>query len=361
MVSKKGNRMAFFAARVLCIGLLLAIAMPIVACSRGSDVPLSAGLSMIEGVPVYDDAVAMRTDHFTVTPGMMSYWFYSYGGALIVEMEKQVPYDATRSLHDQSYRDGRSFYDVLMNSTLQKISEMLIYCEAADRAGIALSAEQQGAIESRMTSLRYEAATYGMEAEAYLQRLFGPLMTATDLQRCYELETLASEHSRTINRDLESAISIEQIKEYAKANGLSDDTPARNMAYLVIPYAGGKPNEATVSRVLEALRAAPVPQTLRDSGVGSYGEESSLTPSNTGVAAISQWLFSDGRNVGDHGRVEAGNVTYVLIYTGNGMSFAEAEARMRLYDSAYAAWYNGWVEQLCFGYNYDVLDSYDIF
>ena len=360
MSSKKCIRLAVFATRSLCICLVLTLLMTFAACSQGSDAPLSPGLSMIEGVPVYDDGVAMQTDHFTVTPGMMSYWFYSYGGALITEMEKQVPYDSSRSLHDQIYRDGLSFYDVLMNSTLQKVSEMLIYCEAAKNAGVALTAEQQSAIESNMISVRFEAATYGMEAEAYLKRLFGPLITVADLQESYKLETLAAAYSRTVNKELENGITDEQIRAYVSANGLNDTTPSRNLSYLSISYAGGTPNETAVSSVINALNAAPVAQTLRDSNVGSYGEERNLTPENTGVSAISKRLFEDGRAVGDYGRVEAGNATYVLIYTGNGISFAEVSARMRLYDNAFAAWYNGWVEQLCFGYNYDILDSFDI-
>ena len=42
------------------------------------------------------------------------------------------------------------------------------------------------------------------------------------------------------------------------------------------------------------------------------------------------------------------------------MTYAEVEARRALFDSAYATWYNGWVEALTFGYNYDCLDSYDV-
>jgi uncharacterized protein YerC len=315
---------------------------------------------MIEGEPVHDSGVAMKTDHFTVTPGMMAYFFYSYGGALMAEMEKQVPYDKTKTLHDQTFKDGLSWYDVLMNSTLKRVSEMLIYCEAAKEAGVSLSEAQQASIENRMSSLRIEAASYRMELDPYLQRFYGPRITSSDLRTVYEYEALATAHSATVNKMLEDGITQEKIEAYAAEHGLNDATLSRNIAYLAIPYVGNAANEAAVSAVMAAMGSAPDADTLQGSDKGSFGEERNLTPDNTGVTAISDWLFASGRAVGDWGRVEGVGATYILIYTGNGMSFAHVSARMRLYDNAFADWYNGWVERLCFGYNYDILDSYDI-
>ncbi|MBQ9778008.1 MAG: hypothetical protein IJW22_03690, partial [Clostridia bacterium] len=71
------------------------------ACKRGSDVPISPGLSLIEGEPIFDKKIALRTDHFIITPGMMAFYFYDYGGAVMARMEKEKPYEKTKSLHDQ--------------------------------------------------------------------------------------------------------------------------------------------------------------------------------------------------------------------------------------------------------------------
>ena len=352
------------------LSLLLAIlaAVTLAACTTtengptgGSNAPLSPGLSMIEGVAIHDSGVAMQTDNFKITPGMMAYFFYGYGGALLPEMEKNVPYDSSKTLHDQIYRDGLSFYDVLMNSTLQKVSELLIYCEAAKAEGIELTEQQRLSLDSTMTSLRVEAAGYGMELDAYLQRFYGPLITAADLQRVYEYEMLGTTYSATVRVRLEGGITMEQINAYVAEKGLTDTTLSRNIVYLAIPYVGGSANEATASAVMEALQNAPTAATLeQNAGSGSYGTERDLTRNNMGVSALADWLYAEGRAVGDFGRVETSGATYILIYTGNGMTFSQVSARMSLYDNAYAAWYNGWVEQLCFGYNYDILDSYDI-
>ena len=160
---------------------------------------------------------------------------------------------------------------------------------------------------------------------------------------------------------LENGITDEAVRDALAHLSLRDDTPSRNISYIVVPYVGGKANDAAVSEILSALKAAPSAETLSGfSSAGSIGSESDLIPENTSVAAISDWLFAKGRAIGDSGRVEFGGYTYVMLYTGHGMTYSEVSVRMRLYDAAYADWYNGWVETLDFGYNYDVIDGYDV-
>ncbi len=347
--------------RFLITVLAFLMLFSLVSCKKGSDVPLSPGLSMIEGQPVYDENVAMQTDHFTVTPGMMAYFFYDYGGELLVSIEQSKPFDASRSLHEQIYEGELSFYDVIMNATLKKVSELLIYCEAAHAAGVGLTEAQQSAIEQELYSLTITAAMDSQTADVYLQARYGPLMSKDAFRQVLELELLASTYSVTVNRQLEGGISAEQIAEYADAHGLDDDTLSRNMAYMVIPHVGGAADEETVSKVLSALQATPKKDTL-DAYAADFtvGIEENLTPDNMGVAAMRDWLFDDARTKGDYGRVAGDGCTYVVIYTDNGMSFGHVSARMHLYDAAFAQWYNGWVNTLHFGYNYDIIDGYDV-
>lgn len=346
--------------RVSVALLCLAAVLLSVAC-RGSDVPLSPGLSVIEGEPVYDKDVAMRTDRFTVTPGMMAYFFYTYGATVLSGMEQTVPYDESKRLHDQMYTDTLSFYDVIMNETLDKVSRMLIYCEAGAAAGLTLTAEAQKAVEDTLTSYRMQAAIhYDMEIGAYLNALYGPLMTEADLRAVLELESFASSYSLTVESELEQGITEERIRAYAAEQGLTDATPSRNIAYLFVPFTEGAANEAVILQAMNALQASPSEQTLLGlAALGTTGTEKDLTPNNSGIKALEDWLFADGRRVGDYGRVDLDGATYILLYTGNGMSFGEASARMALFDAAYADWYNGWVARLHFGYNYDCLDGYD--
>ena len=355
---KKVPTVVRFFALLSALALLLSLS----SCKRGSDAPLSAGLQMIQGKPIYDENVAMTTDHFTVTAGMMAYFFYDYGGRLMATMEQNKAYDQTRSLHDQIYEDGLSWYEVIMNATLQKVSELLIYCEAAHAAGVSLSEAQLATIDKEISSATMDAAAiYSKTLDEYCQMLYGPLMSGNDLRRVLEYELLANSYSFTVKKTLEDGITDEMVKDALAHLSLRDDTPSCNISYVAVPYVSEKANDAKVNEILAALQASPRAETLSAfSGVGTVGHESNLIPDNTNIAVISNWLFQTGRKVGDCGRVEVGSYTYVLLYTGNGMTYSEVGVRMRLYDAAYADWYNGWVEALDFGYNYDVIDGYDI-
>ena len=347
--------------RIFVTVLAFLLPFSFASCKKGSDVPLSPGLSMIEGEPIYDENVAMQTDHFTVTPGMMAYFFYDYGGEVLAAIEQTKPFDASKTLHEQVYEGEQSFYDVIMNATLKKVSDLLIYCEAAHAAGVSLTEAQRSAIEQELYNLTLTAAMDSQTADAYLQARYGPLMSKDAFGQVLELELLASSYSVTVNRQLEGAITEEQIKDYADAHGLDDSTPSRNMAYAVIPHVGGAADEESVNAVLTALKASPEAATLEQfSQKYTVGNEENLTPDNVGAEAIGKWLFDAARAKGDYGRISGDGCTYVAIYTGNGMSYGMVSARMHLYDAAFANWYNGWVKALHFGYNYDIIDGYDI-
>ena len=223
--SKKAPRVWCFLALLLLLALLLA------SCQRGSDAPISPGLKMIEGKPIYDDGVAMSTDHFTVTPGMMAYFFYHYGGQLMAQMEQSVPYDQTRSLHDQIYGDGLSFYDVIMNATLQKVSEMLIYCEAAYAQGVDLTDAQRATVDGELSNLAMDvAAKYSKTLDEYCQMLYGPLMTAADLRSVLTCELLANTYSFTVKKTLEGGITEQAVQDALAHLSFREDTPSRNIS-----------------------------------------------------------------------------------------------------------------------------------
>ncbi len=347
--------------RVAAALLALVLALSLAACKKGSDVPLTPGLSVIEGVPVYDKDVAMQTDHFVITPGMMAYFFYTYGASMIEQMESEVPFDDSKNLHDQMYTDTLCWYDAIMNVTLERVTKMLILCEAGQAEGLKLTDEQQEGIENALSAYRMDAViTYDVSLEEYLQAMYGPLMTEPDLRLVLEMETFASAYSQTLSDRLEQGITAEAVQNYIAQQSEVDNTPSRNIAFLFIAFENGAIAGEKVAAVENEMRISPSAATLQAlTAHGTYGTEENLTPKNSGIEKIAEWLFAEGRRVGDWERIDLSGATYIVTYTGNGMTYSEVSARMALYDTAYANWYNTWVAQLTFGYNYDCLDGYD--
>ena len=357
MKDKKINMALRVAAFVLAICLALSLA----ACKKGSDVPLTPGLSLVQGVPIYDEDVAMKTDHFVITPGMMAYFFYSYGAAVMAQMESEIPFDESKNLHEQMYHETLSWYDAIMNATLEKVTKLLILCEEGLSQNVTLTEQQQEAIEQALAAYRMDAVvSYGVSLEEYLKAMYGPLMTEADMRLVLEMETFANFYSQTLSDRLEEGITDAKVQEYLAGLSKRDDTPSRHIAFLFIAFENGVPATQKIEAVEAEMRISPSAATLQAlEEYGTYAVEENLTPENSGIEKLAEWLFADGRRIGDWERIDVEGATYILLYTANGISYSEVNARMALYDAAYAEWYNSWVEKLTFGYNYECLDGYD--
>lgn len=354
-------------ARAVLCAVLAVVLLFCASCRKkptgGSEAPLSPGLSLIEGSAIHEEGVAMRTEHYTVSDGMLAYYFYGYGLSVMQEMEKTKPYDSSGNLHEQMYSETESWYDTIMNTVLAAVCRTLIYCEGALAQGQAeLPAETEESIEQQLYSLRFRAAAeYSEDLTTYLRRSYGPLISENDLATVLRYEAIASRYSGLLNDRLEAEISAEDALSYATAHNLSDETPSRNLEYLIVSGNTEAAVKENAAAALAAVQKKPVSGTLDSlSAYGTAYREQNMIPENAGVSAISDWLYADGRKPGDTGTVTAEGCTFVLLYTGNGVTRGEVRGRMALFDAAYAEWYNALVGTLHFGYNYDVIDSYDV-
>lgn len=336
------------------------------ACQKKQEItaePRSPGLSVIAGYAIGDEGVALKTEHYTVSEGMLAYYFYSYGLNVMRQMEETKAYDSSKNLHGQMYTETENWYDAIMNAVLSYVCRMVIYCEGAYAVGQAeLPKEALQEIEQSVYELRYNAAAlYGEDLTAYLQRCYGPSITEADLYALLRMQVVAGRYSTALNAELEAGISAEEALSYAAAHNLSDETPSRNIAYLTVSGESADAVRENVTAAQKALLKSPTRETLE--GLTAYGTpsaEENLIYENTGISAIRDWLFANGRSVGDVDTVSSADTTYLLLYTGNGVSRGEMLARMELFDARYAEWYNDLVGKLNFGYNYDIIDSYDV-
>lgn len=330
---------------------------------RGSDVPLSPGLSLIEGSAVYDEGVALKTEHYTVTDGMLAYYFYGYGLSVMQELEKTKAFDPSKNLHNQMYSETESWYDTIMNAVLAEVCRTLVYCEGASAAGEAtLPEEAEEAIGKQLYALRFRAAAENSEdLTTYLRRSYGPLICEQDLETALRYEAIASRYSSLLNDRLEGEISAADALSYAAAHNLSDETPSRNLEYLIVSGDSEAAVKENAAAALAAVQKKPQAGAMAElTAFGTARTEQNMIPENAGVSEIADWLFASGRKPGDAGTVTSGGVTFVLLYTGGGVSRGEVRGRMALFDAAYAEWYNTLVSSLHFGYHYDVIDSYDV-
>ena len=166
---------------------------------------------------------AMKSENFRVTQNMMNYYFQSQYSSFVSENSAYLSYyglDTGKSLKDQTYStdaDGNvvTWFDTMMDSTVEQVKEILVYCEEAEARGITLDEEDMKAIEDELYMYDIYGQLYGTDKNAYISMMYGKGMRESDIKKALELSTLASKCSSLIGDEILDGITDEHIiKEY---------------------------------------------------------------------------------------------------------------------------------------------------
>ena len=166
---------------------------------------------------------AMKSENFRVTQNMMNYYFQSQYSSFVENNKAYLSYyglDTGKSLKDQTYStdaDGNvtTWFDNMMNSTVEQVKEILVYCEEAEARGITLDEEDMKAIEDELYMYDIYGQLYGTDKNAYISMMYGKGMRESDIKKALELSTLASKCSSLIGDEILDGITDEHIiKEY---------------------------------------------------------------------------------------------------------------------------------------------------
>ena len=166
---------------------------------------------------------AMKSENFRVTQNMMNYYFQSQYSSFVSENSAYLSYyglDTGKSLKDQTYStdaDGNvvTWFDTMMDSTVEQVKEILVYCEEAEARGITLDEEDMKAIEDELYMYDLYGQLYGTDKNAYISMMYGKGMRESDIKKALELSALASKCSSLIGDEILDGITDEHIiKEY---------------------------------------------------------------------------------------------------------------------------------------------------
>ena len=174
----------------------------------------------------------MKTDNFRVTENMMNYYAKSQYSSFVEENGSYLSaygLDTSKPLEDQAYETDangnvtKTWRDIMMDSTVEQVKEILVYCEAARAAGFDLDDEAKQSIEDQLSMYEIYANYYSMSVDNYVAANYGKGMKLKDIRAAVELATLATEYSEKVGTDIEAAISKDDIKAEYDANKLDYD------------------------------------------------------------------------------------------------------------------------------------------
>ena len=166
---------------------------------------------------------AMKSENFRVSQNMMNYYFQSQYSSFVENNKAYLSYyglDTGKPLKDQTYgtdADGNvtTWFDTMMDSTVEQVKEILVYCEEAEARGITLDEEDMKAIEDELYMYDLYGQLYGTDKNAYISMMYGKGMRESDIKKALELSALASKCSSLIGDEILDGITDEHIiKEY---------------------------------------------------------------------------------------------------------------------------------------------------
>ena len=161
---------------------------------------------------------AASSDHFSVD-GMMFSYFYGTQYQNYSSVFSYLGVQTGTSLKNQDcpyMTDGGSWFDYLVSTTRDYVSNLLSLCEIGYQNGNTLTAEDRAAVDETVESIKSAASAYGYTADTYLRMVMGNPVTVKDVRKCAELTTLAQKAYTQVMESL--TYTDEQIDAYAAEN-----------------------------------------------------------------------------------------------------------------------------------------------
>lgn len=225
--SNSGAKVGAIIAVVIALLLVVVIAVNLVA---------SSGLLLRM-------STAAESDDYEVDGAMMSYLVhaafsnhYSYmmqiAEAYGIDVSYLLTYDTSVSLKAQ-YQDqatGTTWFDYFADTAKQQAETMLVYCQAAKAAGVALDAEEVDAIDASIKSLEEGILAYVEQATAagmtvsydsYMRQNYGEGVKMSDIRKVMELQQLAAKYEGMIREEKLAAITDGDVASYYESNKLT--------------------------------------------------------------------------------------------------------------------------------------------
>ncbi len=166
----------------------------------------------------------VESDNFKFDANMMSYMFNNqymnivtnYGSSGYISLNPQKPLK-DQQFGSSSYLDTYIFgefkgtwYDFIVNQTVESAESILTYCEYAKKHNIALDADDYKEIDAAIA----EHKTYAENAasfDSYIAYYYGAGVTERDMRKCMEYSMLAEKAMEEIEADIDESITTEDI------------------------------------------------------------------------------------------------------------------------------------------------------
>lgn len=252
-----------------------------------------------------------------------NYYFNSWYASFTEENSAYLPYmfDEAKSLKEQEYEDGRTWFDFFTDEALLSMQQILTLADEAGKAGYELSGQKREEITRVRETVAEFAETLGMKPGAYLEYFYGEGMDETLFEKCLTDARLADGYAEMIRSSIDP--DENEIEAYY-GNHMRDYTTARYERFFAKASAMG-----TVPTKEENAAAKEIAEKIRQQVAGGVSLKEAAMPyadrgrylsfddaSYIEGSVYGDWLFDMERRDGDLLLVEDANGWYVMVFHG---------------------------------------------
>ena len=332
------------------IAFLLAVLMLVSVTACGKKNTEDGGDSTAVATDPNHSLVALSTENYKMTNGMLSYFYLSgfYNVyATYSSYFESMGFDPSKSLTEQQYTEDMSWHDYFLEMTLSDARNFLRVAEAAKADGYDdsyVEAEVQSQIDSIVSS-------EGITLEEYIARMFGDTLDEQDIRDALTIQIYVYDYYEMIQERIGDEITAEECETYYNENqktlskvdyisytvtastANTEDTEAayaqaKTKAEELVNEAqtngveGFKSwvtaymkeqNEISTTPMAEDALASQIESTLAGTTGATYSEGNEL----------SEFCFADGRAAGDCNLTDNGAGSYTVTVVTNPAHRAE--------------------------------------
>ncbi|MBO7709151.1 MAG: peptidylprolyl isomerase [Lachnospiraceae bacterium] len=260
------------------------------------------------------------TDHSLAE---FNYYFNSWYASFTEENSAYLSYmfDEAKSLKEQDYEDGRTWFDFFADEALLSMQQILTLSEEAEKAGYELSGQKREEIAQVQETVAGFAKTLGMETEEYLAYFYGEGMDEALFEKCLTDARLADGYAGMLRSSIDPA--DDEIEAYYRDH-VRDYTTARYERFFARACAMGTvPTEeesAAAKKMAEEIRQQVAEGTSLKEAAQPYADRGKYLSFDDASyiegSVYGDWLFDAERRDGDLFLVEDANGWYVMVFHG---------------------------------------------
>ena len=328
------NHISRALAMLLCAVLLL-----------GSLASCGPNLSGMKGDELrsYD---ALKTENYTITGSMYAYFVLEIGAAYVSSITEEElnerGFDENKTLKKQKYDADRTWYEYINEYVLEEVTNLILLCEAATNAGIALTNDDYTYINDQLTEQRtLVVVRYQTDYNTYLgDRYFG-YVNEDDMKQIYLMETLASKYSAYLNAQVEERMTEERIESHLATmtfeNG-RDESMTRNLGHILSSSSvfDEDQNYENIKTAKSRFEKAGKTDEAWSAIWKEFSHDANEIFPNVRqgemIEQMDKWLFAEERAVGDLGIITTDNGCHLLYYISEGDPAYIADAKEELYE-----------------------------